>query len=435
MRKIGLKKFLTMLILGIGILFLPKIVNASSFSVTAAQTTLNPGGSTTVTVSTDCIGRFNISCSNGSVSQTKLWLEGSSASFTVTAGQSGTTTVSISPTNPLSTSNGQKVNLDAKSISFSINSSSGGGSSGGSSNGGSSSSSASNNANLSNLGLRTYDFTGFRAAITSYNVTVPNNVTSVQVYASVQASGAKYSVSGNTNLQVGTNPVKVTVTAPDGKTKKTYTIYVERQANTNSENVIPNVIEEKPEEQTEENKEEEQKEKLGLLGIAIDDNYEIYLEPEFKSDIYEYVINLTEDINSIPLTAIANQENAEVIISGNENLVDGENIITIEVKDKETEETVLYTIRVNKMMAEQEETKEEEKQEENKILQFLKDNWTILAIVGAFMVVTIITVIGVTIKIKHNREDRMFFEDTEEIKEDYFSENNPMKRNGKGKHF
>ena len=238
-----------------------------------------------------------------------------SFSGTYTPSSEGTKTVSLSGT--ITDENGTTTrNFESKTITVSENtvatpSPSSGNSSQNSGNTGNSSDTNSSNANLSNLGLVTYDFKGFKPYTSSYNATVPNEVTSVEVYAIPQAKGAKYSVSGNKNLEVGTNKITITVTAPDGKTKKTYYIYVARQSAGETE-VVPNVIEE-----TEEDKE---KTKLGLTSIAIDDEYEIYLSPEFKTDIYEYTINLKEDLTTIPLTAIANKENAKVDIEGNEDL-------------------------------------------------------------------------------------------------------------------
>ena len=57
----------------------------------------------------------------------------------------------------------------------------------------------SSNANLSNLGIRPNDFSGFTPGTTTYNVTVPEDVESVEVYAAAQDSGATISGTGNQN--------------------------------------------------------------------------------------------------------------------------------------------------------------------------------------------------------------------------------------------
>lgn len=72
------------------------------------------------------------------------------------------------------------------------------------------------------------------------------------------------------------------------------------------------------------------------------------LSPKFDVETYEYTIGLKEDISSLEIEALANSENATVEIIGNENLQDGENVITILVTNAETEEVVTYQIIVNK---------------------------------------------------------------------------------------
>lgn len=72
------------------------------------------------------------------------------------------------------------------------------------------------------------------------------------------------------------------------------------------------------------------------------------LSPKFDVETYEYTIGIKEDISSLEIEAVANNENANVEIIGNENLQDGENVITILVTNAETEEVATYQIIVNK---------------------------------------------------------------------------------------
>lgn len=316
------------------------------------------------------------------------------------------------------------MNLSAKTLNF--NSGNSGNSGNSSNNSGNATNTASSNAKLSNLGITPNDFSGFKSGTKTYNATVPNNVTSVQVYAKVQAPGAKYSVSGPyKNLQVGTNAIKVTVTAPDGKTTNTYTIYVARQAGKDEE-VTPNVIDENNQEEenneqtgTENPEEKQEQEKLGLLSIAIDEEYEIYLNPEFKTDIYEYTIELKKDLTEIPLKAIANRENTKIEITGNEDLKEGENVITITVTDEETEEKVEYKITVKKVMAMQEE-KEQNNDKKNE-----ETEWLIVAVAtGAIAVIVIIVVSCILIKRRRKFENEFGVEyDEEQYENDYFEHN------------
>lgn len=420
-----IEKILIVLIIFCSIMLVPKIVEASSLSVSVSSSKVNPGEKVTVYISTDCIGRFDISCKNGKVNENKLWLESSSDSFQVETGQSGITTVIITPANPVSTSAGEKVNLKPKTVEISINTTiSGDGTVGGTSqntgssnnnvdtnnpgttnNGGSTSNKSSSDATLVDLGITKYDFKGFKPENTSYNTSVPNDVTSVSVYAKVKASGAVYSVSGNKNLDVGTNKVTITVTAPDGKTKKNYYIYVARQA-AEDEEVVPNVIDENKNT----NEDDKKEEPLRLLSIAIEDGYEIYLEPEFKADLYEYIINYKGDLDYIPFKAIPNRENVKVDIQGNEKLKDGENTIVIKLIDEAKKEVVEYTIKVNKNIDNKVEDSETEKQENEettankKILNTTNlkmDEKKLIIAAGVLALIIFVVIILLVVKRKH----------------------------------
>lgn len=111
------------------------------------------------------------------------------------------------------------------------------------------------NAKLANLGLKKYDFTGFKPDETSYDVTIPEDVTEVEVYAKTQDSQASYAVSGDKNLKIGDNKVTITVTSADGKTKKLYYINVRRLGDPSKN---PEETEEQSTEQTETNGKKDQ---------------------------------------------------------------------------------------------------------------------------------------------------------------------------------
>ncbi len=93
----------------------------------------------------------------------------------------------------------------------------------------------SNNANLKSLSISGYDFTtAFSASKTAYSLKdeIPYAVTKLTVSAATDDPNAKYSVSGTT-LNEGNNTIRITVTAENGTTKKTYTISCTRQKNPN----------------------------------------------------------------------------------------------------------------------------------------------------------------------------------------------------------
>ncbi len=336
-------KMLIILLTFILLIFFPKIVNAKYLNISAPSSG-TPGSTVNVTISTDCTGRFNVSVANGTLNgNNKYWLENSSVTISVKLGTSGNTTINVLPANPVSL-NRQDIELAAqsKNISINNNTSSGGTSSGPNSGSSNTGSSTSSGAELSMITTSPVDFKGFKSASSGpYYVTVENSVTKIGVSAKSK-NGSTYTVSGNTDLQVGTN--KVTVTAKKGSSTKQYYIYVTRKAS-NDEKITPNQIDK----EDNQNKDEEKKQ-LRLSNIVLDDKLNIKLDPNFDPEIFEYTVILGEDyldLEEILINAIANIEEAKVTIKGNENLVDGENIITITVEAKDYE-TVTYTIKVMK---------------------------------------------------------------------------------------
>lgn len=87
-----------------------------------------------------------------------------------------------------------------------------------------------NNANLSSLSLSTGALSpNFTAARTNYTASVPYETDKITLYAKTSDAKAKVAISSNpTNLNVGANTVKVTVTAQDGS-QKIYTVVVTRR--------------------------------------------------------------------------------------------------------------------------------------------------------------------------------------------------------------
>ena len=59
----------------------------------------------------------------------------------------------------------------------------------------------SNNANLSDLGIKPNDFSGFKYNKTTYDVEVPESTDEVEIYAKVQDSKAKVEGTGNIKLE------------------------------------------------------------------------------------------------------------------------------------------------------------------------------------------------------------------------------------------
>ncbi len=255
----------------------------------------------------------------------------------------------------------------------------------------------SSNANLSNLGIKPYDFSGFKSGTTSYSVTVPNDTTSVEVYATVQDSSAKVSGIGTKSLEVGTNKIDVVVTAEDGTTK-TYTINITRQEGIESNTEIVQA----------------QYSGDGLASLKVGD---LTLSPNFDTTIYEYTAEYIGEDTKLDITATATDPYYTVDIVGNENLQEGENIINILVSDPDDENVATYQITVNKSLVDEEAIAREKEKQKRKII--------IVGVIAAVVVILII-IIGI---IKHRRnqewdDDYEYDEDNDDYEDENENEEN-----------
>lgn len=239
----------------------------------------------------------------------------------------------------------------------------------------------SSNANLKNLGIKPHDFSGFKSGTTSYNVTVPNDTDSIEVYATVQDSSAKVTGTGKKNLEVGTNDFDVIVTAEDG-TKKTYTIQVTRQVEEQNTEAV-----------------QEQYSGDGLASLNIEN---LELSPKFDTTIYEYTVKYIGENTTLNIETTTTDPYYTVEITGNEELKEGENIINILVSDPDGKNVATYQITVNKSLVDEEaiarEQEEARKKEQQK--QF---------IIGG--VVAIIILIFIIVLIIRHRRNKVWAEE------------------------
>lgn len=189
-------------------------------------------------------------------------------------------------------------------------------------------------ATLSNLGITPNDFSGFKENKTEYETSVPNNVTEVEVYATKKDSKASITGTGKVKLSEGNNVAKVVVTAEDGTTK-TYTITIKRLKDG-----------------------EEEAKKAPLDATFGLDELEIKglkLEPAFSKNVYKYTVNYEGDEKTLDVIAKSNQDGASVEIVGNDNLINGQNVITILVTNAKENEVLTYQITINKNVVSQDE--------------------------------------------------------------------------------
>ena len=157
----------------------------------------------------------------------------------------------------------------------------------------------SENANLKSLALEGTDLAPeFKASITSYTAIVGLDVEDIKVIAEPEDSEATVTVKGNKGLEEGENNITVTVEAEAGNTK-TYTINVTKTLNEEAMNT--------------------------RLKSLIVQGFNIY--PSFQSNIYNYNINVSEEISKLDVSAETENEKATFVIEGNEDLKQGDNLV------------------------------------------------------------------------------------------------------------
>lgn len=179
----------------------------------------------------------------------------------------------------------------------------------------------------------------FSSRTTKYTVDVGEDVTSIKISATKNHSGAKISGTGTKQLQPGKNTFNIDVKAENGSTQ-TYTIIVNK----------PELPQDEPDEQPDEQTQLELKlASLFIKSINTDREIaDVQLTPEFSAETYNYYIDVEKNIESLTIEALPKEDGTIVEITGNENLVPGENIITIVLKSADGEQTAIYKIIVNK---------------------------------------------------------------------------------------
>lgn len=271
----------------------------------------------------------------------------------------------------------------------------------------------SSNANLSNLGINPNDFKGFKKDTITYDVSVPETVTVVEVYAKAEDSKATISGTGSKSLAKGKNTIPVVVIAEDG-TKKTYTINLTRGEATAN---------------TEESTSEDGVPVSGLAELTIEN---VTLNPTFSVDVYEYTAKYIGEETKLNITAKATDAYCTTEVTGNEDLKEGENLITILVTDPDGENVATYQITLNKSLVDEEAIAKENQEKEDKKKK--------LIIICSCVVLGVLIIIGGAILIHKRRArfDEEYYDDDDyydnDVDEDDYYEapkafKKPIKRN------
>lgn len=147
-----------------------------------------------------------------------------------------------------------------------------------------------------------------------YTINVNEDVTELEIDAVAEDENAEVTIEGNENFVLGENTVEITVTPEDGEAS-TYTIKVNK---TEGETISLS--------------------KLEVNGYVI--------TPTFNPEVYSYSVNVPTGTTSLDITAETDIEGATVEITGNNDLKDGENLITIIVKTDD-ENVTTYQLTAN----------------------------------------------------------------------------------------
>ncbi len=296
-------------------------VKAASTSLKASSTTVTVGTKVTVTASGNAAA-WDLSLSGDGISSTPIVgftndAENGNFSKSVSFTPSRAGTYTITLTGNVTDEDSNEASSVNRSVTVTVTAKSSGNSSGsgsGSSSSGNSGSSGSNNQPTA-------------PSFSSRNEKV-YATSSVNVRASYSTSS---SVIGSLDAGDSVTRTGVATTSVNGITwsRVTYngqTAYISSSYLTTEE----------PEEEKSNNK--------NLKSLAVD-GYEI--TPDFSSDVTEYNLTVDENVDALTVNAVAEDEKAKVEITGNDNLLIGEN--TIEIKVTAEDETVrTYKINVTK---------------------------------------------------------------------------------------
>lgn len=152
-----------------------------------------------------------------------------------------------------------------------------------------------------------------------YAVTVPNSVNSTIISATRENSDAKITGIGQVNLEVGRNIFYVTVTSKDG-IDNVYTLVIYRNGTNDAT--------------------------LSSLRVT-GQNF----MPIFNKTIENYTMTVEGEVTDLEIEAIPTEKDATVEITGDKNLITGNNTVSIKVTAPDGVTTKTYTIQVTKTIS------------------------------------------------------------------------------------
>lgn len=185
----------------------------------------------------------------------------------------------------------------------------------------------SSNNYLSNLSLSSGNISPiFDRNVSNYKATV--NDDKVNIVATSEDKNAIVSGIGVKSLQYGDNMFIITVTSQSSEVREYKLVVTRERKENNNADIIDNkkIL-----------SNNNQLKSLNIVGYEID----------FISDKLEYFIDVNKDVSYLDVKAEVSDNKSKLVISGNDNLVSGNNKISILVTS-ESGKTLEYIVNVNK---------------------------------------------------------------------------------------
>lgn len=205
-----------------------------------------------------------------------------------------------------------------------------------------------------------------------YYVIIPKNCKALEIEATTEVQGAIVKITGNNNLIKQENVINIRVTAIDG-TSRLYTITATKEPDIN----------------------------LKLDSLEIEG---IDLTPIFDKDIYYYTASLEDtELRSLKVNAIPDNSEANIEIIGADNIIDGDNLISVIVSDKK--DTTIYQVEIDIDFL-----GEKEKEIDNVITRLRKIiNYTIIGVIIFIVLIILIIIITLIVKKKKRKKTKEEF--------------------------
>ena len=208
-----MKKVLKFIISVLLILPVANVYAAGNITVSNSSITIEPGKTQNITIkATNAAGRIDISSSNSSIIKPSIsssWIENETITLSITAFKEGSAKITINITDA-ATFDGEEL-TGSKTVNVTVKKKV----------------ASQSDATLSSINVEGYQI-GFSRNTYTYELEVPNNVSSLKVSAIPSSSAAQVNITGSDDLKVGINKIKIVVMAGDLTTKE-YVINVNRK--------------------------------------------------------------------------------------------------------------------------------------------------------------------------------------------------------------